>query len=160
FIFFRNLLIYLDCAAQSRALHKIERLLSPSGLLFVGPAEQPLALEYGLVSAKLPLTFGCRRRGARRWQSTSQRTLESNADRNSALPNLTATPLTDLAEARRLADTGRLAEAADICEAHLGEGRASAQAYYLLGLLRDARGDERAVECYRKALYLDPNHYE
>jgi chemotaxis protein methyltransferase WspC len=74
--------------------------------------------------------------------------------------NLTTTQQTDLAEARRLADAGRLAEAAAICEAHLEEGRASAQAYYLLGLLRDARGDERSIECYRKALYLDPNHYE
>ena len=29
-----------------------------------------------------------------------------------------------------------------------------------MGLLRDAAGDPCAVEFYRKALYLDPNHYE
>jgi len=159
FIFFRNLLIYLDRAAQVRALKRMEKLLSPSGLLFVGPAEQPLALEHGMVSAQLPLTFGCRRRAARSWPSAMPRALESNAGRSRSLLN---PPLrqNDLAEARRLADAGRLAEAAAICETHLGEGQASAQAYYLLGLLRDARGDERAIECYRKALYLDPNHYE
>jgi len=34
------------------------------------------------------------------------------------------------------------------------------QAYYLMGLLRDAAGDLTARDYYRKALYLDPNHYE
>ena len=66
----------------------------------------------------------------------------------------------DLETARRLADAGRLKEAAEICEAHLRENRASAQAYYLLGLVRDAGGEPGAIECYRKALYLEPNHYE
>ena len=67
---------------------------------------------------------------------------------------------TDLETARRLADAGRLKEAAEICEAHLRESRASAQAYYLLGLVRDAGGEPGAIDCYRKALYLEPNHYE
>ena len=66
----------------------------------------------------------------------------------------------DLETARQLADVGRLKEVAEICEAHLREGKASAQAYYLLGLVRDAVGDTSAFDCYRKALYLEPNHYE
>jgi chemotaxis protein methyltransferase WspC len=66
----------------------------------------------------------------------------------------------DLETARRLADAGRLSEAAEICEAHLRQSRVSAQAYYLLGLVRDADGDATAIDCYRKALYLKPNHYE
>ena len=40
------------------------------------------------------------------------------------------------------------------------QSRVSAQAYYLLGLVRDARGDASAIDSYRKALYLEPNHYE
>jgi chemotaxis protein methyltransferase WspC len=36
----------------------------------------------------------------------------------------------------------------------------SAQAHYLLGLVRDASGDVSAIDCYRKALYLEPDHYE
>ena len=51
-------------------------------------------------------------------------------------------------------------EAAEICEAHLRQSRASAQAHYLLGLVRDASGDASAIDCYRKALYLEPNHCE
>src|SRR5581483_11291970 len=42
--------------------------------------------------------------------------------------------VTDLDFAQRLADTGQLAEAARICEAHLRQHGVSARAYYLLGL--------------------------
>ncbi|HWX20903.1 MAG TPA: CheR family methyltransferase [Candidatus Binatia bacterium] len=66
----------------------------------------------------------------------------------------------DLEQAQRFADAGRLAEAAALCEAHLSQSRHSAQAYYLLGLVREAGGNNGALECYRKALYLRPNHYE
>ena len=68
--------------------------------------------------------------------------------------------LADLAAARQLADAGKLADAAAICQAHLDRQGQSAQAYYLLGLVRDAGGDPQAVDYYRKALYLEPNHYE
>jgi chemotaxis protein methyltransferase WspC len=66
----------------------------------------------------------------------------------------------DLETARKLADAGRADEALAICQKHLKENGASAQAYYLLGLLRDAAGDPSAIDYYRKALYLEPNHYE
>ena len=62
--------------------------------------------------------------------------------------------------ARQLADAGHLKEAATVCQAHLRNQGPSAQAYYLLGLVRDASGDPQAIEYYRKALYLEPNHYE
>ena len=66
----------------------------------------------------------------------------------------------DLDAARQLADAGHLKEAATVCQAHLRTQGPSAQAYYLLGLVRDASGDPHAIEYYRKALYLEPNHYE
>ena len=70
-------------------------------------------------------------------------------------------PLTDLAKAREFAVAGRLAEATAICEAHLREYGVSAEAFYLLGLIRDVSGaDSQATEFYRKALYLEPTHYE
>jgi chemotaxis protein methyltransferase WspC len=53
-----------------------------------------------------------------------------------------------------------MAEAEAVCEAHLREQGASAAAYYLLGVVRDAMGDDRAADAYRKAIYLDPNHAE
>ena len=52
-------------------------------------------------------------------------------------------------------------EAAELCETHLREHGHSAKAFFLLGLVRDAAAElEKAGEYYRKALYLEPNHYE
>ena len=66
-----------------------------------------------------------------------------------------------LEEARKLADAGKLREAARLCETHLRDRGATAAAWYLLGLVRDASGDRtRAAECYTKTLYLDPCHHE
>ena len=66
----------------------------------------------------------------------------------------------ELDAARQLADAGHLKEAATVCQAHLRSQGPSAQAYYLLGLVHDASGDPQAIEYYRKALYLEPSHYE
>src|SRR5438445_5499529 len=182
FVFCRNLLIYFDRPTQQKALATIGKLLSPEGVLFVGPAEQPLVLEHGFVSAQLPMTFACRKSpvGAARiprrprFEKTSKPGLvtpavRSNGDlRSYRLPEkavtLSASPAVTgsegLERARHLADTGRLEDAAKLCETHLRENGPSVQAYYLMGLLRDATGDATAQDYYRKALYLDPNHYE
>jgi chemotaxis protein methyltransferase WspC len=68
--------------------------------------------------------------------------------------------LLDLASAQRLADQGQLQEAAQCCERNLSQHGPSAETYYLLGVIRDAEGSDRAAECYRRAVYLDPNHVE
>lgn len=66
-----------------------------------------------------------------------------------------------LEEAQRLADQGKVAEAVQICQRVLSDGPPSAQAFYLLGLLHDSRGEHlQASAHYRKALYLDPTHRE
>lgn len=69
--------------------------------------------------------------------------------------------LADLDDAARLADQGRFVEAAICCETHLQRHGPSANAFHLLGLVRDAGGDPAdASNYYRKALYLDPEHHE
>ena len=180
FIFCRNLLIYFDRPMQRRAIEKIERLLAPSGVLFVGPVEQPLVLNHGFVSANMPKAFACRKadhavRRPRLTRLSKPPPILAGLQPNGAVqPQLPArggskpppagrpssSVLPNLETARCLADAGRLNEAAEICEAHLRQSRVSAQAYYLLGLVRDASGDASAIDCYRKALYLEPNHYE
>lgn len=174
FIFCRNLLIYFDRPAQQRALRKLNRLLLSQGVLFVGSAEVPIATKNGFVSAHLPLGFACRKSPTEGSLPRPLRPVYVSGEKqpdwipapskafpfqNSALTD--QTPLAGLARARQLANAGRLAEAAEICEKHLREHGASAEAYYLLGLVRDAAGAETlAGELYRKALYLEPNHYE
>lgn len=174
-IFFRNLLIYFDPAARQRALAKITSLLAPSGMLFVGPAEQALALTQGLVSARLPGAFACQKtaaafqgdRAAGAASGTPSRSgftgLIPGAAKGEGVqpePAASRSVLPDLGEVRWLAASGRLVEAEILCEAYLSKNRDSAPGYYLLGLLREDQGDSRALDCYRKALYLEPNHYE
>jgi chemotaxis protein methyltransferase WspC len=203
-IFCRNLLIYFDRPTQSKALSKLERILTPTGFLFVGAAEQPLALEYGFVSANIPMAFACRRiapvapltgapapggwlpraKAKPLWNAT-----KPGPTRTFDLPRPGSRPAADqiepsrpggfvlakaspqaaqkiepgrlqLDEARRLADAGKLKEAAQLCEAYLRSHDTSAQGWYLLGLIRDAANEPDAMECYRKALYLEPNHYD
>jgi chemotaxis protein methyltransferase WspC len=198
FIFCRNLLIYCDPPTQQRALEILGRLLAPTGLLFVGPAEYPVALAHGFASANLPMAFACHKAGrtpahaaglqrptrypgvhadlpmASEVEPETQQILNPKCLTASAkvevstprtpqsinpLPS-SAAPPDALARAESLADAGRLAEATVLCEEHLRQCRPSARAYYLLGLVREAAGDSRAYECYRKALYLQPDYYE
>ncbi|AKC68962.1 CheR family methyltransferase [Pandoraea oxalativorans] len=66
-----------------------------------------------------------------------------------------------LTQAQTAADAGDFAGAVALCRAVLAVDRASAQAEYLLGLVEDAQGDAQgALVHYRRALYLEPGHYE
>ena len=180
FIFCRNLLIYFDRSMQRKAIARIESLLAPSGVLLVGPVEQSLILDHGFTKANIPLAFTRRKAASAVNQkgpdwSSKPASVPAKPPRKSHLqpqrhagsglmpsrPDKPPHPLPDgLETAQRLADAGRLREAAEICEAHLRERRPCAQAYYLLGLVRDAGGDDSAIDCYRRALYLEPDHYE
>jgi chemotaxis protein methyltransferase WspC len=172
-VFCRNLLIYFDRATQDRAIETLGALLKPEGLLFVGSSEGGLALNHSFVSAKLPMAFAFRRpvqaRSERKKPAQTKararlklhavpHALTSVVDRGDAEP---ARPLAvpDLAEIRAIVDEGRLAEAAALCERHIERLGPSADAFCLLGVVREATGqsDEAAV-CYRKALYLEPSH--
>jgi chemotaxis protein methyltransferase WspC len=62
-----------------------------------------------------------------------------------------------LARARTLADAGRLDDAL----AEVARAGPSADAFSLLGVIQQARGDRAAAAAaFRKALYLDPGHRE
>jgi chemotaxis protein methyltransferase WspC len=66
-----------------------------------------------------------------------------------------------LQKAQRFADQGEDIAARECCERLIRISGPSAQAFYLLGLLDDAKGSTAdAIEHYRRALYLDPHHYE
>lgn len=180
FIFCRNLLIYFDRATQVLALAKLHRLLAADGVLFVGPAELPLVSESGFTSAKLPHAFACRktngevvapprplRRKKRARPEFPAVPQPPNNQPASVLPEIKLRrpfperpPGASLQLARQLADSGQLDQAATTCHAYLARHSDSAEAYYLLGLVKDAADDPEAITYYRKALYLDPNHYE
>ena len=183
-IFFRNLMIYLGEAEQERALASLDRLLCPAGLLFIGHAEPSPLLGRWFVPAGYPGAFAYRKHGAspavakpppaaprprsvrpasppptlRPAPRPQSRSAPESAPTAATVP---VTADTVLAEARRKADGGQLAEARRLCETLLDAGSPQAAAYHLLGLIHDAGGDAVAAEaCFRKALYLDPGHAE
>lgn len=66
-----------------------------------------------------------------------------------------------LEEARGLADRGDMAGALRLCEEDVRTFGPTATAYCLMGVIRMADRDFNAAEdCFVKALYLDPGHYE
>ncbi len=186
-IFCRNLLIYFDRVTQSRAVEALSRLMTPAGLLFVGPSETGLLLDLGFVPAGIPLAFAFRqagnsaqpprpkRRPAAAVVATKLVREKSDKPASIATPRSRAADKTVAAsvagaracaenwieQARQLANQGKLVEALKCCEQNLSSQPASAETFHLLGLLHDAAGRVReAAEHYRKALYLDPRHPE
>lgn len=187
-IFCRNLLIYFDRPTQDRAVAILQRLLAPDGILFVGPSETALPLDHDFISVRVPLAFAFRRSGAamheqasspaqsarkipsRSTKARTPATLKSArarpaegvaAPRNSESAQSTASADAALDRAVKLADEGKLTEAARSCEEHLRVHGASAPALHLMGMVHAAAGDlTSAAQHYRKALYLDPNHQD
>lgn len=179
-VFCRNLLIYFDRATQDGAIATLARLLAPKGWLFVGPSETGLLLSHAFVPAKVPLAFAFRHPAAiprevpvraatpplrapppPRAAAVGRAFPFSSVAVRPAAPAAVAPSNEALDRAARLADQGHFVEAAAACEAHLRARGPSAEAFYVLGLVRDATGNHAAaVELYRKALYLEPRHHE
>jgi len=180
-IYCRNVLIYFDLATQRRAIEVLGRLMTPSGLLFVGPSEAGLLLAHGFVSAGIPLAFAFRQNSALGPQPRTRRRAAAPPmavkafrarphepapmTRPQPKPIPAAAPADAaehwIEEAHRLANQGKLAEALRCCEQNLSSEPASVETYHLMGLLHDAAGRVReAAEHYRRALYLDPQHSE
>lgn len=189
FVFCRNLLIYFDRPTQSRTLERLRRLLEPGGALFVGAAELPVAAANGFEPMPPPFGLACRPVQRATPSAAAFQAAEGQvnpASRAGGEPVLGPLPGPDnaaqphaahtaangpeagaaldaatLNAARQLADAGRLGDALSVCEEHVARHGPSAAAFHLLGLLHDARGETtRAIECYRKALYLEPDRLE
>jgi chemotaxis protein methyltransferase WspC len=177
-IFCRNGLIYFDNRARWEVMRALRNLLNETGLLFTGHAELPHFLEAGYVQADLPHSFACRKGGAigerlparvRAAATTPApvrpaRDLDGSATMKPNEPPKAVTvpeQLPGLEQAEYLADRGELEAAAAICKRLLAEGVHDPGVYALLGVIGESAGDAAsAEEFFRKALYLDPYHYE
>jgi chemotaxis protein methyltransferase WspC len=173
-IFCRNLLIYFDAATQAEAVRILSGLLRPDGALFVGPSEASLLLSLQFQPARIPLAFAFFKgtpaavaRAPASLRPSSPRPVKPPAAPRAIAPSpppdrvpdppLAAAAPSGLAEVHRLAEQGHLVEAARLCQAYLKGKAASAEAVFLLGVIRDAAGNlEEAADLYRKAIYLNP----
>ncbi|BCP55750.1 methyltransferase [Kaistia sp. 32K] len=188
-VFCRNLLIYFDRPTQDRALDKLRSVLAPDGLLLVGPAESALPIACGFASARLPMAFAfsLKREEAGKPAAPARRAAPPPPPAPAGTARLAVVPAKprpaaqakpspargtselpppdrageSLAAIERAANAGRLAQALEAARAHLSEFGASAEAFYRLGLVLDADGaTDEAIQNYRKALYLAPEHRE
>lgn len=173
-IFCRNLLIYLSASARKQAIQVLDRLLTDKGLLFVGHSETAQIPPSKFASVHHPFAFAFRKLEAKpnaievekpRFRNALGRKHQENP-LSPHRPLSPSPPLKDNSEtvlktARGLADRGQLNEAATLCETYLNQNQLSAEAYFLLGQVRQAQGwEEQALQCFHKAIYLKPDHYE
>jgi chemotaxis protein methyltransferase WspC len=171
----RNLLIYLTPAARAQALPALERLLSPGGLLGVGHAEPQLLAGRLFRREGAESLFLFRHSPPMRTAECGMHNEKTDSGTGNGEAGVASAPSIPhsafrsphseeeggLARACRLADGGRLDEALAECQAHLRAAGPSADAYCLLGVIQQARGDAGAAAgSYRKALYLAPDHRE
>jgi chemotaxis protein methyltransferase WspC len=169
-IFCRNVLIYFDGPMQERTIGVLSRLLAPTGLLCVGPSETGVLDRKRFVATAATKAFAFQPATAivvpARPAPLVLRVPQVRRSQSVHVPpprriELNRAPGPGLGEAMRLANRGDFTEAAEHCEGHLRTYGPSADAYHLLGLVRDAGGDApEAIVCYRRALYLDPRHEE
>jgi chemotaxis protein methyltransferase WspC len=187
-IFCRNVLIYFDSATQGRVAASLSRMLSPTGILFVGSSETGLFPKPSFVPVKAPMAFAFRKAGVAATaevRATHQRSAPPRSTTTRHDPGVMANtegrrthqkvdpPVqqvasrgedlskTTLQTAARLADDGRFAEALQMCEEQRRLHGPSAAGFHLQGLIHDARGHHvEAAANYRRAVYLDPFHHE
>jgi chemotaxis protein methyltransferase WspC len=166
-IFCRNLLIYFDAATQARAAARLSSLLADDGLLLAGYAEAPALCRHGFGPRTPRDTFALRRQSGR---VTDLPRPHARATPRPALPPAPRPPAPPpsapaqrdlLAEAKTHADAGRLAQAEQACRDALALRGEDAEAWFLLGLTAECAGrQDDAERCWRRCVYLDPDHYE
>ncbi len=172
-IFFRNLLIYLDTGSRKRAVHRLQSVLTPGGLIFAGQAEVlssvddrlQLASEFGALtfsvaaqSGKIETAQLPSSRSPTRMRPAKALT-QSGPDRLRRQEGLSAPDSLQLA--RKAADSGDLCAARNACQEALARNPESADTWFLLGVVETAAGElGRADEALLRATYLDRNHVD
>lgn len=170
-IFFRNVLIYFDALSRHQAIATLYKILADDGILFVGHAEANLFNNSPFTPAPYSQAFAFHKKSKQDIKAVAKEPEEASKShrkrktsftkRLSLFQKKTNAEQPDLQVARDFADKGDFLKATDICEKYLDQCGPSAQAFFLLGIIRDAVDDiGQAEKLFRKALYLDPNHEE
>lgn len=170
-VFCRNVLIYFNKDGQKQAINTIYNQLVADGLLFTGHAEAGLFIDgrFGTVTHTKSFAFYKRSEAQAKLQRRKKVTAVPTSfarrpELHQVKPSLSQ-PVKqqncEFALVRKLADEGRLKEAASRSEDYLRLNRPSARWYHLLGIIRDSQGrPEEAFKLLRKAVYLDPGNVE
>ncbi len=173
----RNVLMYFTPEAQRRASARLVRALAPDGWLVVSPAEASVERFRPLVPVNFPgATFYRQDRKAAGAPSPAPPPAPVDLWAPGAGPGPAEappgpdlppppTPVRDasrrpasIADARALADQGRLEEAQRLCEAMIARDRLDPEPYLLLAAIHQERDDvPAALKVLRQAVYLAPD---
>jgi chemotaxis protein methyltransferase WspC len=178
----RNVMIYLTPTARIQALANLERLLSPDGWLCMGSAEALNDARFEQIEPREHFLYRRKPTAAKPDSSVADNRLVECVEALRNPPSATrsdvkraervkpverveqvgsAKPPPTLQDARRLADRGDTEAALDICRCLENSPAVTADVYYLLGVLHLVQGSrDEAGNCFRKALYLDPDNRE
>jgi len=174
--FCRNLLIYLEADARTKLLASIADSLAEGGRLFVGHAEQMMAVSPKMKRIDSSHAFALERVGLRT-ALEPERAAPASARIASPAPVETRrppiheiaqrpivvtkvqqrAPEATLDDARAFADAGRIRESEELIRSINARKGPSAAALELLGTLRQASNDAAGAKAlFEQALYLEP----
>ena len=162
-IFCRNLLIYFDRQMKVKVLTLLNDLLNASGFVVVTPAEATWLIGgcFDHVAGTESSIFSKREISLK---TAKQRISVPSIFPVGASAGSTVTPeapavVSKLERARALANMGRIDEAMTLCLDYVRDHSTCVEGNYLLGMLHEARTQfDRASECYKRTVYLDPHH--
>lgn len=181
-IFCRNLFIYFDASTKKKAITIINSILKNNGLLLIGHAEASIIPQGKYEPCKTEHSFGfIKRRNTNKaiapvkskpiyppitvktfdYQSQPSTLKTTVHDSLASTETPQSSELTnDYTTASLLADQGKLDEALTIATTLCSQEKL-ADNFSLLGIIYNAK--QMIIEseqAFRKALYLDPDHYE
>ena len=164
-IFCRNVLMYFSREQMRRVVAKFHRSLAADGALLVSATEAARELFAEFAPVEIPGIALYRKEApvprlamiAPAPVPVPMRIPEP-VPRPPAAPLLPAPPPDHAAEARRLANEGKLSEALAACERALAADRLVAARHYLRGaILQEQSAFGEAAAAFTRALYLDPD---
>jgi chemotaxis protein methyltransferase WspC len=189
-IFCRNLLIYFNRNTQKNVLTKLNILMRPEGVLFVGHAETACVNKEYFSSINIPRTFAYRKNISAIHGNSDNMAHKSEDNLRLIYDKLVEVTKKDIElakirkekfsrilkssvvrktsddkpgwwEIEKLIEQGNLVDASFLCEKKISEIPEDAQGYYYLGLVCSLEGNVSAADSLlKKAVYLDPNHHK
>jgi chemotaxis protein methyltransferase WspC len=178
FILCRNLLIYFDSQTKALAYNNLNNILNNDGAMFIGHAEFGSVPEDTFTIRKLDSVF-CLVKNTFNTKATDKfkKPIEIKAFSNAEKykPEKHAEPVSHkktqctkqnsslglMQQARILADSGKLREAEALCLQCIDKYGDHERIFFLLGLISEShKNSSQAHAFYKKALYLNPYHYE
>ena len=184
-IFCRNMLIYFSTEAQTEAVKILSRLLSKTGILFIGHAESGVLARKEFESVNFPSSFAFRKNDTAPGDKpvkTHKTPVMENKGRHAPSPAPVKSENTSkktetrtnsvslktpndkgmmLERAAAFADNGRLQEAEALCIECISSDKLNPSAYYILGVVCLSQGRmQEAEKALTKAVYLNPHYYD